>query len=474
MPGCAPARILTPAPPSTPKPRPGPHNQSATLVSQTYKNNASIDGVLSYTVELSLNLFGVATNARVTDEVPGLKEVVVGPEFVTDLKDEEKKLQADHISTLLKAIPSANYTAEQALHLGHGVACLKRKILDITSEATKDMWNVYLVPMTIQELAPLAPSFGLDAVVRGLVPTSRQEEKVQVYLPETIKKLVGVVDKVPVAVIQAYVIFEASLSLTDYLVAPELKPFQSKKSENHRSKICLKEALGSGYSRMLQRLFVKAAIPQKSHKMSKAMAKAIKQQFLQSLGSRDWISPEAKEAMTEKAVRMRHFVGYRNNDSEVESVESIAAFYDGLNTNSSYVGNQLAFRRWSKRRSFATVGEPDADQHHVSPTRLQAAYHGSLNTILLDGGFLRHPLSSSDYPSSVNYAIVGNAVGHEMIHGFDTVGRLLDANGRRTNWDEATVTEFEKRADCFVRQYDNFTARGSDGPFPVKELDASC
>ena len=49
-------------------------------------------------------------------------------------------------------------------------------------------------------------------------------------------------------------------------------------------------------------------------------------------------------------------------------------------------------------------------------------------------------------------------VGHELTHGFDDQGRKYDGAGNlRDWWTEADAKNFETRADCVVKEYDNFS-----------------
>lgn len=46
---------------------------------------------------------------------------------------------------------------------------------------------------------------------------------------------------------------------------------------------------------------------------------------------------------------------------------------------------------------------------------------------------------------------------------FDSTGRHYDQTGNYTDWwDDKTVDEFEKRAQCFIDQYSNFTVPGPE------------
>lgn len=59
----------------------------------------------------------------------------------------------------------------------------------------------------------------------------------------------------------------------------------------------------------------------------------------------------------------------------------------------------------------------------------------------------------------MNYGSIGFAIGHEITHGFDDLGRQFDKDGSATNWwEEKTKQAFVEKAQCFIDQYGNFTA----------------
>lgn len=53
---------------------------------------------------------------------------------------------------------------------------------------------------------------------------------------------------------------------------------------------------------------------------------------------------------------------------------------------------------------------------------------------------------------------IGSIVGHEITHGFDELRRHIDKDGRRiTSWSNETIDMFNKRSECIVEQYNNYT-----------------
>jgi endothelin-converting enzyme len=58
----------------------------------------------------------------------------------------------------------------------------------------------------------------------------------------------------------------------------------------------------------------------------------------------------------------------------------------------------------------------------------------------------------------MNYGAIGAVIGHEFSHGFDDQGRKSDGDGNlRDWWTEDDASEFKRRADGLVAEYDAFT-----------------
>lgn len=65
---------------------------------------------------------------------------------------------------------------------------------------------------------------------------------------------------------------------------------------------------------------------------------------------------------------------------------------------------------------------------------------------------------SADRPRYMNYAAIGQIIGHEITHGFDDQGKQFDADGNLADWwDTSTQKLFLERAQCIIDQYGNYT-----------------
>jgi endothelin-converting enzyme len=59
---------------------------------------------------------------------------------------------------------------------------------------------------------------------------------------------------------------------------------------------------------------------------------------------------------------------------------------------------------------------------------------------------------------------LGSIIGHEIIHAFDSQGRWYNAQGEETDgWSNSTLSAWENRSQCFIKQFNQFKAQTSAG-----------
>jgi endothelin-converting enzyme len=140
-------------------------------------------------------------------------------------------------------------------------------------------------------------------------------------------------------------------------------------------------------------------------------------------------------------------------------------WYAGLSITRDLFSDGVQLFKFSNNRSWAELGKPvDQDEWGMSPQTLNAYFSPQTNQIVFPAAIMQFPIFDADLPAYVSYGGWGSIVGHEMSHGYDMQGRLYDGNGVLTDWwTNATAAEFNKRAQCFVEQYGNFTLTAKDG-----------
>ena len=77
---------------------------------------------------------------------------------------------------------------------------------------------------------------------------------------------------------------------------------------------------------------------------------------------------------------------------------------------------------------------------------------------MFPAAILQPPFFQFDADDAVNYGAIGAVIGHEIGHGFDDQGRQFDGTGELHDWwQPLDDTEFRKRAQMLVEQYNAFT-----------------
>ncbi|CDQ80736.1 unnamed protein product [Oncorhynchus mykiss] len=94
----------------------------------------------------------------------------------------------------------------------------------------------------------------------------------------------------------------------------------------------------------------------------------------------------------------------------------------------------------------------------LPPQALNAYYLPNKNQMVFPAGILQPTLYDPEFPQSLNYGGIGAIIGHELTHGYDDWGGQYDRYGNLKQWwTEESYKKFQKKAECIVKLYDNFT-----------------
>ena len=180
----------------------------------------------------------------------------------------------------------------------------------------------------------------------------------------------------------------------------------------------------------------------------------------------DWLSPETVEKAIEKLDKMGVMVGYAdeyNKNTKDYVVDPEKTLYENVH----------GINEVDHMNSLKDYGKEVAEgQWGMAPFEVNAYYNPYENLICLPAGILQDPFYSTEQTDSENYGGVGNVVGHELSHAFDTSGAEFDAEGVFTNWwTEEDYAAFEERTKPMVTQYDGYEIHGGtvDGEQTLNE-----
>lgn len=192
---------------------------------------------------------------------------------------------------------------------------------------------------------------------------------------------------------------------------------------------------------------------------NKEKIKAICNEFKSVLASRisglDWMSATTKQYALEKLEAMAVNVGCPDE----WITEAIPSF-----NNSSALENLMEARKCFYQLSRKLIGKVTSENSlnqllsygSRSLNEMNAFYNPSSNCINILPVFLNAPLFDESMSDAYNYSIY-MVVGHEITHGFDSMGYLYDKYGDLNNWwTDSDKNEFQSRLQKLVNCYNQF------------------
>ncbi|DAZ95086.1 TPA: LOW QUALITY PROTEIN: hypothetical protein N0F65_002980, partial [Lagenidium giganteum] len=120
----------------------------------------------------------------------------------------------------------------------------------------------------------------------------------------------------------------------------------------------------------------------------------------------------------------------------------------------AYAQNLNAITTANYKKSLMQIGK-DVDKtlwRGTSGATVNAYYNRVYNQMVFPAAILQNPFFDPSFPIAANFGSIGMVMGHEVTHGFDSGGRLYDADGNQNDWwTDSAGKEFEARADCMRR-----------------------
>jgi len=377
--------------------------------------------------------------------------------------------------TIIKGPFPGNLSAEEAGAVAAAAALFEADMVKAKTVAMANNTGPYdFRKAGAVKIADLSNWYGLDKAITALLPANYPTDKaIWVNPKDYFTNLTEIIASHPKVAVQGYLLLRALDALQGSITTEP-----SSRSEG-RWKTCL-EYLDTSQKFTVGRFFVGATYSETLRQYVDKMAANILVEMKESLlPSLPWLQPEEKARAVKKVDDIVVNVGYPASLSpssssanvngttsflDTRNPESLAAYYRDLNitSTSSFFSNVLSARRHNLYQTFSLVLRP-ADRHLLGagrypPQFVNAAFNSADNTMHLFSSLTQSPNLSQDLPGYAAYGGYGSTIGHELFHGFDTNGRLVDESHAFTSWwSEGTVAEYSRRAECFVKQYDGYT-----------------
>jgi putative endopeptidase len=309
--------------------------------------------------------------------------------------------------------------------------------------------------MSVRELAALSPAIDWPKFFSGLGTPAFTELNVSV--PDFFKSLNAVLDNTSLADIKVYLRWHLLHSEAPLLSKPFLDEnfhffsqiLTGTTELEPRWKRCV-EATDDDLGFALGQKYVEQTFPPEAKARVLGMVQEIEKMLGQDIQSLAWMTPETKKQALVKLSQVTNKIGYPDKWRDYSSVRIVRG---------QAVENDQRASEFEVRRTLGEIGKPvDRGEWNMTPPTVNAYYSPLQNNINFPAGILQPPFFDIHMDAAVNYGAIGSVMGHELTHGFDDQGRQFDGQGNLRNWwTKEDADEFEKRAECFIKEYSAFT-----------------
>ncbi|KAJ3633527.1 hypothetical protein MTP99_010467 [Tenebrio molitor] len=337
----------------------------------------------------------------------------------------------------------------------------------LSQEDRRNISNLYNL-LTIQELETKYPKIPWLKLINIIMPQSVQVNRTQqilVGVPYFLGAFEKLISATPKRVQANYLMWRVVKDLVSYL-NQEVKDrelifkhaINGIQESPPRWKECIDETT-SLLPIVIGAMYVRKYFHVDAKQNALEMVKYIKEQFKDILRSIDWMDEQTRKSALDKANTIVDHIAYPD---ELLDDRKLGELYDKIEVNEcQFLYSALNISKFAMDYSLGRlrerVNKTDWKEHGF-PAQVNAYYHPLENSITFPAGILQGVFFNKDRPRYMNFGAVGSVIGHEITHGFDDTGRQFDKEGNLVNWwKEETKTKFLERAQCIIKQYNNYT-----------------
>ena len=197
------------------------------------------------------------------------------------------------------------------------------------------------------------------------------------------------------------------------------------------------------------KVYVKRHFPAEAKERMTKLVENLTKAYEMSIKDLDWMSDSTKEQALVKLSKFTTKIGYPDKWKDYSEV---------VINPEDLTGNIKSANLAVHRRELAKLGGPiDKTEWHMNPQTVNAYYNPPMNEIVFPAAIMQAPIFDLTADDAVNYGGIGAIIGHEIGHGFDDKGSTYDGDGALNNWwTDEDRSEFEKRTQKLVAQYDSY------------------
>jgi putative endopeptidase len=359
-----------------------------------------------------------------------------------------------HLARLAELVGLPADIAEQVMELETALAAESWDRV-----TNRDAEKTYTL-MTLAALREHAPEFDWEPWLAGLGAPAGAFDEVVVRQPSFVAAAARLWAQRPVEQWRAWLAIRTASACADYLTAAIVEEDFGFHGRTLSGTPQLRERWKRGVSvvegalgEAVGKLYVERHFPAAAKERMVELVANLVEAYRQSIGELDWMSPATRERALEKLGRFTPKIGYPDAWKDYADLEIRA---DDL------LGNVLRAGAWDTDFELSKIGKPvDRTEWLMTPQTVNAYYHPRMNEIVFPAAILQPPFFDAEADDAANYGGIGAVIGHEIGHGFDDQGSRYDGEGNLTDWwERGDRTEFQRRADALIAQYDALSPAG--------------
>lgn len=315
------------------------------------------------------------------------------------------------------------------------------------------------------------PVAGLDRTFRHLQlqaflkAQGVTDDSVSMADPGLFAQLDAMADKVKPAQWKAYLRFQVAAAMAPYLskawrdvdFAFRGTVLRGESAPPPRREQVL-AAMNLAAGPMLGHEYAARYLPAASRARAQEIATQVRDALGRGIDRAAWMAPETRTQAKAKLAQLKIEVGVPARDLDY-TVQPMGR--------GSFGGNMLIASTWRHREEMRRIGRGNADRRWpVLPQQPALAYDPAQNRLIVTAAMLQPPVLDMARDSAANYGAFGALVGHELTHGFDGIGRNIDATGTvRDWWTPADASAWESLLSALSVQYGAYKWPGLAGTF---------
>ncbi|XP_019906556.1 endothelin-converting enzyme-like 1 [Esox lucius] len=356
--------------------------------------------------------------------------------------------------------------AHNATQKSKEILQLETRLANITiseyEEQRKDISTMYN-RITLRQLQRIAPSLHWKRLLDRIFHDNfSEDEEIVVLATDYMQKVSDIIKTTSKRVLHNYMLWRIVAALSEHLstafrstIHEFSREIDGTERQLELGRLCLTQA-NKHFGMALGALFVQKYFSSHSKAKVQELVEDIKHSLDLRLQELDWMDEVTKKAARAKLQHMMVMTGYPDFLLKPELIDQEYGFDVDENTYFKNILNSIKFNiKMSVKKIHKQV---DKTAWLLPPQALNAYYLPNKNQMVFPAGILQPTLYDPEFPQSLNYGGIGAIIGHELTHGYDDWGGQYDRYGNLKQWwTEESYKKFQKKAECIVKLYDNFT-----------------